>query len=269
MAELKTEKFYNELYPESQQTLVEPRTLEATNANATPEELWEELKRKYLAYRPESELPAIEKAYHMASEAHKNQKRKSGEPYIIHPLNTAIIIAEIGMDRDTIIGALLHDAVEDTGMTLEMIRAEFGDDVAVLVDGVTKLTELSLAVDKIEEQAENLRKMFIAMAKDIRVVLIKLADRLHNLRTLQYQSERKQYEKARETLDIYAPLAERLGISKLKIELDDTALKYVMPDVYHDIASQLSLKMDEREAFIAEIIDEVQTHLREAGIEAP
>ena len=268
MAELKTEKLYSELHSEPARVLTEPRTLEATNANATPDELWSELKRKYLSYRPESELPAIEKAYQMAAEAHKNQKRKSGEPYIIHPLNTAIIIAEIGMDRDTVIGALLHDVVEDTGTTLEMIREEFGDEVAVLVDGVTKLTELSLAVDKIEEQAENLRKMFIAMAKDIRVVLIKLADRLHNLRTLQYQSERKQYEKARETLDIYAPLAERLGISKLKIELDDTALKYVMPDVYNDIASQISLKKEEREAFIADIIDEVQTHLREAGIDA-
>ena len=268
MAELKTEKLYSELHSEPARVLTEPRTLEATNANATPDELWSELKRKYLSYRPESELPAIEKAYQMAAEAHKNQKRKSGEPYIIHPLNTAIIIAEIGMDRDTVIGALLHDVVEDTGTTLEMIREEFGDEVAVLVDGVTKLTEISLAVDKIEEQAENLRKMFIAMAKDIRVVLIKLADRLHNLRTLQYQSERKQYEKARETLDIYAPLAERLGISKLKIELDDTALKYVMPDVYNDIASQISLKKEEREAFIADIIDEVQTHLREAGIDA-
>ncbi|MDO5140157.1 MAG: bifunctional (p)ppGpp synthetase/guanosine-3',5'-bis(diphosphate) 3'-pyrophosphohydrolase [Eubacteriales bacterium] len=250
------------------QVLAEPRTLQAPNANATPEELWEQLKKNYLSYRPAEELADIEKAYRIAFEMHKDQKRKSGEPYIIHPLNTAIIITEIGMDRDTVIGALLHDVVEDTNMTLEEISDMFGPDVAVLVDGVTKLTELSIAVDKIEEQAENLRKMFIAMAKDIRVVLIKLADRLHNLRTLQYQSERKQYEKARETLDIYAPLAERLGISKLKIELDDTALKYVMPDVYADLASQISLRKEEREAFIAGIINEVHTHLEEAGIEA-
>ena len=247
---------------------IEKRTLEATNANATPEELWEELKRKYLSYRPESELEPIERAYRLASEKHKDQKRKSGEPYIIHPLNTAIIITEIGMDQDTVIAALLHDVVEDTDMTLDEIREQFGDDVALLVDGVTKLTKLSLDADKIEQQAESLRKMFIAMAKDIRVVLIKLADRLHNLRTLQYQSEKKRYEKARETLDIYAPLAERLGISKLKVELDDTALKYVMPDVYNDIAAQMNMVRDEREAFIAKIINDVQAKLKENGIVA-
>ena len=247
---------------------IEKRTLEATDANATPDELWEELKRKYLAYRPASDLPVIEQAYRVASEKHKDQKRKSGEPYIIHPLNTAIIITEIGMDRDTVVGALLHDVVEDTDMTLDEIREQFGDDVALLVDGVTKLTQLSLDADKIEQQAESLRKMFIAMAKDIRVVLIKLADRLHNLRTLQYQSEKKRYEKARETLDIYAPLAERLGISKLKVELDDTALKYVMPDVYNDIAAQMNMVRDEREAFIAQIINDVQAKLKENGIVA-
>ncbi len=253
---------------ENGEVLASPRTLEATKVHATEEELWEELKTKFLAYRPAEELPRIEKAYHVAAEAHKYQKRKSGEPYIIHPLNTAIIIAEIGMDADTVIGALLHDAVEDTNLSLDDIREMFGNDVAVMVDGVTKLTELSLDVDKIEAQAENLRKMFIAMAKDIRVVLIKLADRLHNLRTLQYQSERKQYEKARETLDIYAPLAERLGISKLKIELDDTALKYVMPDVYYELASQISLRKEEREQFIGDIITNVQQHLKDAGIQA-
>ena len=247
---------------------IEKRTLEATDANATPEELWEELKKKYLSYRPASELEVIEQAYKLASEKHAGQKRKSGEPYIIHPLNTAIIVAEIGMDRDTVVGALLHDVVEDTDETLDEIREQFGDDVALLVDGVTKLTQLSLDADKIEQQAESLRKMFIAMAKDIRVVLIKLADRLHNLRTLQYQSEKKRYEKARETLDIYAPLAERLGISKLKVELDDTALKYVMPDVYNDIAAQMNMVRDEREAFIAGIINDVQAHLKENGIVA-
>ncbi len=247
---------------------IEKRTLEATNANATPEELWEDLKKKYLSYRPESELAVVEKAYEVAREKHKDQKRKSGEPYIIHPLNTAIIVTEIGMDRDTVVGALLHDVVEDTDMTLDQVREMFGDDVALLVDGVTKLTQLSLDADKIEQQAESLRKMFIAMAKDIRVVLIKLADRLHNLRTLQYQSEKKRYEKARETLDIYAPLAERLGISKLKVELDDTALKYVLPDVYNDIAAQMKMVKDEREAFIARIINDVQAHLKENGIVA-
>ncbi len=247
---------------------IEKRTLEATDANATPEQLWEYLKRKYLSYRPASELETIERAYKVASEKHKDQKRKSGEPYIIHPLNTAIIVTEIGMDQDTVVGALLHDVVEDTDMTLDEVREQFGDDVALLVDGVTKLTQLSLDADKIEQQAESLRKMFIAMAKDIRVVLIKLADRLHNLRTLQYQSEKKRYEKARETLDIYAPLAERLGISKLKVELDDTALKYVMPDVYNDIAAQMNMVRGEREAFIAKIINDVQAKLKENGIVA-
>ena len=246
----------------------EPGKLDAPRADATEEELFSELIVLYCSYKPDGDVNKIRKAYEVARTQHKDQKRKSGEPYIIHPLNTAIIIAEIELDQDAICAALLHDVVEDTDMTLDEIRDMFGESVAILVDGVTKLTQLSLDVDKIEMQAENLRKMFVAMAKDIRVVLIKLADRLHNLRTLQYQSKAKQIEKATETLEIYSPLAERLGIMKLKVELDDISLKYLQPEVYNDLAEKIALKREEREAFIADIEEEVSKHLEEAGIHA-
>ena len=164
--------------------------------------------------------------------------------------------------------AILHDVVEDTIMTLDQLTKEFGSEVSFLVDGVTKLTQLSWSMDKVEIQAENLRKMFLAMAKDIRVILIKLADRLHNMRTLQYMKPEKQKEKARETMDIYAPIAHRLGISKIKVELDDLSLKYLKPEVYYDLAEKISLRKDAREAFVQSIVDEVSAHIREAGIEA-
>ena len=191
-----------------------------------PEELYAQLLDTIRKYHPSSDLSMIEKAYKIASEAHKDQKRKSGEPYIIHPICVAIILAELELDKETIVAGILPDVVEDTVMTTDEIASEFSDEIALLVDGVTKLTQLDLSQDKIEIQAENLRKMFLAMAKDIRVILIKLADRLHNLRTLQYQSPQKQIEKARETMDIYAPIAHRLGISKIKIELDDLSMQY-------------------------------------------
>ena len=276
MSETVTEKTHNyvpviEAKPEPKSVvdyISEPRKLDAPRADATPEELYNELIRIYRSYKPEGDTELIKKAYEVACRQHKDQKRKSGEPYIIHPLNTAIIIAEIEMDKEAICAALLHDVVEDTNMTLDEIREMFGDHVALLVDGVTKLTQLSLDVDKIEIQAENLRKMFVAMAKDIRVVLIKLADRLHNLRTLQYQSKAKQIEKATETMEIYSPLAERLGIMKLKIELDDISLKYLKPDVYYDLVEKIALKREEREAFISDIEEEVSKNLEEAGIHA-
>jgi len=276
MSETVTEKNLNyvpviEAKPEPKSVvdyISEPRKLDAPRADATPEELYNELIRIYRSYKPEGDTELIKKAYEVACRQHKDQKRKSGEPYIIHPLNTAIIIAEIEMDKEAICAALLHDVVEDTDMTLDEIREMFGDHVALLVDGVTKLTQLSLDVDKIEIQAENLRKMFVAMAKDIRVVLIKLADRLHNLRTLQYQSKAKQIEKATETMEIYSPLAERLGIMKLKIELDDISLKYLKPDVYYDLVEKIALKREEREAFISDIEEEVSKNLEEAGIHA-
>ena len=195
-------------------------------------------------------------------------KRKSGEPYIIHPLCVAIILAELELDKESIIAGLLHDVVEDTVMTSEDVEKEFGSEVALLVDGVTKLTQLNYEHDKIEVQAENLRKMFLAMAKDIRVIMIKLADRLHNMRTMQYQSPAKQIEKSRETMEIYAPIAHRLGISKIKVELDDLSMKYLMPDVYNDLVEQVNLNRPGREAFIKSIIKEVGMHISNAGIEA-
>lgn len=183
----------------------------------SPEHLYKELIASVRKYHPSDDISMIEKAYHVADEAHKGQVRKSGEAYIIHPLCVAIILAELELDKETIVAGLLHDVVEDTVMTVEEITEEFGAEVALLVDGVTKLGQLAYDADKVEVQAENLRKMFLAMAKDIRVILIKLADRLHNMRTLKHMTPEKQKEKARETMDIYAPIAQRLGISKIKI----------------------------------------------------
>ena len=231
--------------------------LERPADNTPPEELYKELIRAIRAYHPSDDLTMIEKAYQVAKEQHKDQKRKSGEPYIIHPLCVAIILADLQMDKETIAAGLLHDVVEDTGMTLDEITKEFNPDVALLVDGVTKLTQLNLNTDKVEMQAENLRKMFVSMAKDIRVIIIKLADRLHNLRTLEYQTPAKQKEKARESLEIYSPLAERLGISKIKIEMDDLSLKYLEPDIYYDLAAKVNLKKEAREARIRNIVSEV------------
>ena len=242
--------------------------LEAPADFTSPEVLYQELIASIRRYHPSDDISMIEKAYHVADDFHKEQKRKSGEPYIIHPLCVAIILADLEMDKETIAAGILHDVVEDTVMTLDELGKEFGEEVALLVDGVTKLTQLSWSMDKMELQAENLRKMFLAMAKDIRVIIIKLADRLHNMRTLQYMKPEKQKEKARETMEIYAPIAHRLGISKIKIELDDLSLKYLQPDVYYDLAEKISLKKDARESFVKSIVDEVQEHLNEAVIVA-
>lgn len=233
-----------------------------------PEVLYQELISKIRKYHPSDDITMIEKAYQVAKDAHKDQKRKSGEPYIIHPLCVAIILADLEMDKETIAAGILHDVVEDTVMTQEdMIRC-FGSEVALLVDGVTKLTQLSWSHDKVEIQAENLRKMFLAMSKDIRVVIVKLADRLHNMRTLQYMRPEKQKEKSRETMDIYAPIADRLGISKIKVELDDLALKYLQPDVYKELSEKIALTKADREAFVRGIVEEVSVHMEEADIEA-
>ena len=233
-----------------------------------PDALYAELIKSIRKYHPSDDISMIEKAYKTAREAHKDQKRKSGEPYIIHPLCVAIILADLEMDKETIVAGLLHDVVEDTIMTEDELKDMFGEDVAQLVDGVTKLGQLSYDADKVEVQAENLRKMFLAMAKDIRVIIIKLADRLHNMRTLQYMSPEKQREKARETMDIYAPIAQRLGISKIKVELDDLSLKYLKPDVYYDLVEKVALRKPEREKFVQGIVDEVKKHISEAGIRA-
>ena len=234
----------------------------------SPEVLYKELINSVLKYLPSTDISMIEKAYKVASEAHEGQKRKSGEPYIIHPLCVAIILADLELDKETIVAGLLHDAVEDTWMTYEEVEKEFGSEVALLVDGVTKLGQLSYSADKVEVQAENLRKMFLAMAKDIRVILIKLADRLHNMRTLQYMRPEKQQEKARETMDIYAPIAMRLGISKIKVELDDLSLKYLKPDVYYDLVHKVALRKSEREQFVGAIVKEVKKHMDDANIKA-
>ncbi len=233
-----------------------------------PEVLHDRLIKAIRLYHPSTDLSMIEKAYHLACKAHEGQMRKSGEPYIIHPLCVGIILAELELDKETIVAGILHDVVEDTEYTLEDITREFNEEVALLVDGVTKLGQLSYSHDKMDIQAENLRKMFLAMAKDIRVILIKLADRLHNMRTLQYMKPEKQKEKARETMDIYAPIAHRLGISKIKTELDDLSLKYLEPEIYKDLEEKLDSNKEERQAFIESIIKEVREHIEEAGIRA-
>ena len=233
-----------------------------------PQVLYENLIQMIKKYHPSDDISQIEKAYHVAYKAHDGQLRKSGEPYIIHPVCVCIILAELELDKETIIAGMLHDVVEDTAMTSEDVAREFGDEVALLVDGVTKLTQLNYVADKVEVQAENLRKMFLAMAKDIRVILIKLADRLHNMRTMQFQKPEKQKEKSRETMEIYAPIADRLGISKVKVELDDLAFRYLEPDIYKELEQKIANRRIERNEFIKTIVDEVKYHIKEAHIDA-
>lgn len=248
--------------------------LTAPPSYTDPEELYQVLKDRILKYHPSDDMTIIEKAYQTARSFHEGQKRKSGEPYIIHPLCVAIILAELELDKESIVAGLLHDVVEDTVMTTEDVTREFGAEVALLVDGVTKLTQIKWNLDgmskeasKAQIQAENLRKMFLAMAKDIRVILIKLADRLHNMRTLQYMTPAKQQEKARETMEIFSPIASRLGISKIKIELDDLSLMYLYPDVYEELSTKLYATREQRNQFIEEIKEEVSAHLQKAGLE--
>lgn len=239
-----------------------------------PEDLYQSLIDRVRKYHPSDDISLIEKAYEIARTAHEGQLRKSGEPYIIHPLYVAIILAGLELDKETIAAGILHDVVEDTVLTREQIAQRFGNDVALLVDGVTKLKKLKLSGDYVDRsqtqqdmQARNLRKMFLAMAKDIRVILIKLADRLHNMRTLQFMPPEKQQRIAQETLDIYSPIADRLGISKIKVELDDLSLKYLYPDVYYDLAAKVEQRKSERERYVQEIAIEVRHHIHEAGIE--
>ena len=241
-----------------------------------PEELYLDLIARVRKYHPSDDISLIEKAYEVAGSAHANQMRKSGEPYIVHPLYVAIILADLEMDKETIAAGLLHDVIEDTEWTNEDVTEEFGTDVAHLVDGVTKLDSIQLtqtigedkAHDRAEMQAENLRKMFLAMAKDIRVIIIKLADRLHNMRTLKHMQPEKQQRIARETLDIYSPIAQRLGISKIKVELDDLSLKYLEPEVYYDLVDKIAIRKSERERYIQKIVLDVKTNIDNAGIKA-
>ncbi len=230
------------------------------------EELYKQLIEKIKTYHPTKEFTMVEKAYKLAVDAHKDQKRRSGEPYIIHPLKVAYILAELELDMESIVAGILHDTIEDTPYTYDDIKNLFSEEIANLVDGVTKLSKLSYSASKEEIQAENYRKMFLAMAKDIRVILIKLADRLHNMRTLNYMTEAKQREKAQETMDIYAPLAHRLGISKIRTEMEDLCFKYLNPHEYYDLAEKIERKKTEREAFVKRIVTDVKAKMDEAGI---
>ena len=228
---------------------------------------FEVLKEKVLKTNPNFNIERLEKAYQLALSAHEGQCRNSGEPYITHPLAVAHILADLELDCDSLVGALLHDVVEDTSYSLADIREQFGDSVALIVDGVTKLGKIQYT-SKEEQQIENLRKMFLAMAKDVRVIVIKLADRLHNMRTLKAKSEDKQREKARETLEVYAALAHRLGMSKIKWELEDLSLRYLDPIAYKEIADSISLKRQEREEYINDIMHTLEEKLAELGIHA-
>lgn len=262
---------------EKRELVIDDGRIEATQEHLSPEQLYRDLISRVQKYHPSDDISLIEKAFRLADEAHKTQVRKSGEPYIIHPLCVAIILADLEMDKETIAAGLLHDVVEDTIYTSDEIKEQFGEDVALLVDGVTKLQSLQLGdnvgtmdkdKEKLEMQAENLRKMFLAMAKDIRVIIIKLADRLHNMRTLKYMTPEKQQRIARETLDIYAPIAQRLGISKIKVELDDLSLKYLQPEVYYDLVEKIAVRKSVREKYIQNIVEEVSEHIAKAGIKA-
>ncbi|MCI7302193.1 MAG: RelA/SpoT family protein, partial [Clostridia bacterium] len=225
----------------------------------------EEFIETIAGYNPKYDLDLIGRAYDKAREMHEGQLRKSGEPYLIHPLAVAEILADLGMDEDTIVAGLLHDVVEDTSYTEEELKEEFGEEVALLVDGVTKLGSLKFE-SKEQRQAENLRKMFLAMSKDIRVLIIKLSDRLHNLRTINYMTENKIIDKCKETLEIYAPLASRLGIYAMKFELEDIALKYLDPEAYYNLVEKVSERKEKREEAIKQVIDEIKEALEDLRI---
>ncbi len=226
----------------------------------------DELIGRIQKYHPDDDMDLVSRAYAFAEKAHANQVRKSGDPYFCHPCAVAVILTDLMLDATTIAAGLLHDCVEDVeGCTLDNVRAMFGDEVALLVDGVTKLAQLDFA-NREEAQAETLRKMFLAMAKDIRVVLIKLADRLHNMRTLKWQRPERQVPIARETLDIYAPLAHRLGVYTIKWELEDLSLRYLDPEGYYELVRLVGMKREEREQLIAQVTQELKSRLSEAGI---
>ncbi len=216
------------------------------------------------------DVDVVKKAYYFAEEAHKEQKRQSGEPYIIHPIAVAEILAELGMDTNTIVAGLLHDVIEDTDCSHEKIVEIFNEEVADLIEGVTKLTKLGEMEYKTkeEQQADNVRKMLLAMAKDIRVIIIKLADRLHNMRTLKFMPEKKQKNKAKETLDIYAPLAHRLGMSKIKWELEDLCFRYLHAKEYYELVDSIAEKRVERETYIKDIVSDLYEKLKASGIES-
>lgn len=220
---------------------------------------------RILSYNKDADIESVKKAFYLAKDAHKDQLRNSGEEYFIHPYNVALILADMNMDVETIIAGLLHDVIEDTSYTYDQISNMFGQHIADLVDGVTKLKKLNYKT-KQEKQAENLRKMVLAMAKDIRVIIVKLADRLHNMRTLEYMTPEKKREKALETIEIYAPLAHRLGISKIKWELEDLSLRYLDSDNYYDLVEKVNKRRNEREALIQTIISTLSKQLDKTSI---
>lgn len=228
-------------------------------------EIMEQFLSDLLQINPNIDIELIRRAYQKAEEYHEGQLRKSGEPYLVHPVEVAKILAELGMDENTIVAGLLHDTVEDTSYSEEELKTDFGEEVALLVDGVTKLGSLVFE-SKEERQAENLRKMFLAMSKDIRVLIIKLSDRLHNLRTINYMSEEQIRDKCKETLEIYAPLASRLGIYTMKFELEDIALKHLDPEAYYDLVSQVKSKKQQREDYINKVISEIKESLEDLKI---
>ena len=252
---------------EKLKTIMSPNRIPNITTDSNTEEILKKIIEMVGGYSPNANTDMIYVAYKFAENAHKNVKRKSGEPYIIHPVHTAFIAAQLEMDVVGICAALLHDIIEDTPYTFSDVETLFGKDVAEIVDGVTKLAKLQYS-SKEQQQMENLRKMFLAMAKDIRVVIIKLIDRLHNLRTLDYQTREKQLEKAKETLDIYSPLAHRLGMSRIKVELEDLSLKYLDPVAYEEIRSGISQKKEEREEYVVTIIETLEKRLSELNIKA-
>jgi GTP diphosphokinase / guanosine-3',5'-bis(diphosphate) 3'-diphosphatase len=235
-------------------------------AASEPAEL-EHLLRRIESYNPQADLHLIRRAYEYSARMHAEQTRESGEPYVTHPLNVALIIAQLKLDLPSIITGLLHDVVEDTKASLDEVRELFGSEVATLVDGVTKVSKITFS-SRAEKQAENFRKMVIAMAHDIRVVLIKLADRLHNMRTLSHLAQDRREEIAHETLEIYAPIAHRLGIYWLKSELEDTAFRFINPTAYATLKAHVARTMAESEEYIAAVIGIISQRLEEAGVKA-
>lgn len=236
-------------------------------------ELYDELIHIIRGYHPSSDFSMIEKAYEIGKEAHKDQYRKSGEPYFIHPLNVAIILAKLRLDKETIVAAILHDVVEDTSVTADDLEQIFGHEIAFLVDGVTKLSKLQTdmmkaGMTKEERKMESFRKLIMAMSEDIRVIIIKLADRLHNMRTMQFQKPDRQIAISRETMDIYCPIAKRLGISMVQTDLEDMAMAYIYPEAFQDIRNKIEQTEEARSRFVEQIREEIRSGLHEAGIDA-
>ena len=225
----------------------------------------EPLMRTLRRYHPKADTKLVERAYETAAILHRGQTRRSGEPYITHPLAVATILADLGMTAPTLAAALLHDTVEDCGYALDALREDFGEEIASLVDGVTKLDKVTYGESS---AAETVRKMVVAMARDIRVLVIKLGDRLHNMRTIRYMSEEKQHKKARETLEIYAPLAHRLGMNAVKWELEDLAFATLYPKMYDEIVHLVSQRAPSRDHYLTSVVDQIDADLRRSKVKA-